>query len=119
MNASTSAVVTASGGLLAAVKNTFKSYATASTVFGLHQELQVLIRQRQPQPRDHIPSSITRAAQRNQGRHAGLHLHEGQASKPVKISLKITRISCTSVRCDADHTVLPRSQIARTAGVSR
>jgi hypothetical protein len=37
MNASTSAVVTASGGLPAAVKNTFKSYATASTVFSRHR----------------------------------------------------------------------------------
>jgi transposase len=43
------------------------------------QELQVLIRQRHPQPRHHIPGRITRASQLNRDRHASLHLHEEQA----------------------------------------
>ena len=37
MNASTSTGATSSGGLPTAVKNTLKSYAAASTVFGRHR----------------------------------------------------------------------------------
>jgi hypothetical protein len=37
MNANTSAGTTASGSLATTVKNTFRSYAAASTVFGRHR----------------------------------------------------------------------------------
>jgi len=39
-NASTSAATTRRGGLPTAVKNTFRSYATATTVFGRDREAQ-------------------------------------------------------------------------------
>ncbi len=44
------------------------------------REFQVLMGQQQPKPHDYIPGGITRPGQLNSDRHAGLHLHESQAS---------------------------------------
>lgn len=54
-----------------------------------------------------------------------LHHHEEQACKPVKISLKITRISCTSARVPWDlgvrcHLDLPqRDELAISTSIRR
>ncbi len=90
----------APGGLPAAVKNTFKSYATASTVFGRHRPA-----------RNSRYSSVSRspsraitfpAASRERVRQPRPACRppspEGQACKPAKISLKITRTSCSCGR---------------------
>jgi len=101
MNPSTSAGRTRRGGLATTVKKTFRSYATASTVFGRHRPARNSRYSSSGTPSRAISSP---AASRDRVRRTtvtgmqALHLHEEQACQPVKISMKITRISCMTER---------------------
>ena len=67
------------------MKNTFRSYAAASTVFGRHrpaQELQIHIGQRHPDPGDQRPGTV----RTNQAPIASMHcrLPTSQTARSVK-----------------------------------